>query len=320
MTTNKDGNSVNQTPEQNPAPTPEQNPEQTPGQNPEQKKRFSRRTLGYVGVGVLTAAVVSRCTGLIKTPEELEEELKKKQEDEQKAKEEEQQAQKDRALAALEPNQAFVQAADSPYTYKTVRLVYTAYERNGEFVPATEEHPAQNVPYPVPQPEMYEYSLQGFMTFMGYFCAALNYFYYTGDTEPLSKVVEPEAVLPETLLRLYREKRGWIISKDDVCKALIYFPTSSSDGISISERNGRHILRSQLLVEKESYTGEYFYIPSIGEKLSLYEYRSPLGRKPQYDRGDRLDAEHLNGAWTLLNNDKDRTPMYPADVPRTGES
>lgn len=40
MTTNKDGNSVNQTPEQNPAQTPEQNPEQTPGQNPEQKKRF----------------------------------------------------------------------------------------------------------------------------------------------------------------------------------------------------------------------------------------------------------------------------------------
>ena len=311
MTTNNEGNSVSQTPEQNPAQTPEQNPVQNP-----EKKRFSRRTLGYAGVGVLTAAVVSRCTGLIKTPEELEEDRKKKQE----ADEKERQAQKDRALAALEPDQEFVGVIDKSYLYKDVPLTYTSYESRGEFVPATEEHPAQNVPYPVPQPEMYEYSLQGFMTFMGYFCAALNYFYYTGDTEPLSKVVEPEAVLPETLLRLYREKRGWIISKDDVCKALIYFPTSSSDGISISERNGRHILRSQLLVEKESYTGEYFYIPSIGEKLSLYEYRSPLGRKPQYDRGDRLDAEHLNGAWTLLNNDKDRTPMYPADVPRTGES
>ena len=92
MTTNNDGNSVSQTPEQNPAQTPEQNPE---------KKRFSRRTLGYAGVGVLTAAVVSRCTGLIKTPEELEEDRKKKQEAEEK----ERQAQKDRALAALEPDQ-----------------------------------------------------------------------------------------------------------------------------------------------------------------------------------------------------------------------
>ena len=312
MTTNNDGNSVSQTPEQ----TSEQNPGQNLEQSPEKKKRFSRRTLGYAGVGVLTVAVVSRCTGLIKTPEELEEERKKKQEAEEK----ERQAQKDRALAALEPDQELGGTTDTSYTYETIPLVYTAYERNGEFVPATEEHPAQNVPYPVPQPEMYEYSLQGFCTFMGYFCAALNYFYYTGDTEPLSKVVEPKAVLPETMLRLYREKRGWVISKDDVCKAWIFFPGSDSDRISMLERNGRHILWCSLGVkEKESYIG-YFYIPSIGEKLSLYKYRSPLGREPRSDSGENLEAEHLNGRWTLLNNDAARTPMYPADVPHTGES
>ena len=310
MTTNNDGNSVSQTPERNPAQTPEQNPVQKPEQ---EKKRFSRRTLGYAGVGVLTAAVVSRCTGLIKTPEELEEDRKKKQE----AEEREQQAQKDRALAALEPDQAFVEATkvsdfEGP-------LVYTAYERNGEFVPATEEHPAQNVPYPVPQPEMYEYSLQGFHTFMGYFCAALNYLYYTGDTEPLSKVVEPEAVLPETILRLYREKRGWIISKEDVCKAWLSFPMTGADQLWITEQYGRHILWCSLGVYKESYRG-YFYIPSTGEKLSLYKYGSPLGREPRYDRMENLGTEHLNGRWTLLNNDAGMTPMYPVDVPRTGES
>lgn len=308
MTTNNDGNSVSQTPEQNPAQTPEQNPEKNP-----EKKRFSRRTLGYAGVGVLTAAVVSRCTGLIKTPEEIEEDRKKKQEAEEK----ERQAQEDRALAALEPDQAFVKATkvsdfEGP-------LVYTAYERNGEFVPATEEHPAQNVPYPVPQPEMYEYSLQGFHTFMGYFCAALNYLYYTGDTEPLSKVVEPEAVLPETILRLYREKRGWIISKEDVCKAWLSFPMTGADQLWITEQNGRHILWCSLGVYKESYRG-YFYIPSTGEKLSLYKYGSPLGREPRYDRMENLGTEHLNGRWTLLNNDAGMTPMYPVDVPRTGES
>ena len=286
-----------------------------PGQSAKKRKRFSRRTLGYAGVGVLTVAVVSRCTGLIKTPEELEEERRKKQESEER----EQQAQKDRALATLEPDQEFVGVIDKSYLYKDVPLEYTAYESRGEFVPATEEHPAQNVPYPVPQPEMYEYSLQGFLTFMGYFCAALNYFYYTGDTEPLSKVVEPEAVLPEIMLRLYREKRGWIISKEDVCKAWIYFSTSSSDRLSMVERNGRHIMSCFLGVSKESYRG-YFYIPSIGEKLSLYEYRSPLGRESSYDNGERMEAEHLNGAWTLLNNDKDRTPMYPADGSHTGES
>lgn len=308
MTTNNDGNSVSQTPEQ----TSEQNPGQNLEQSPEKKKRFSRRTLGYAGVGVLTVAVVSRCTGLIKTPEELEEERKKKQEAEEK----ERQAQKDRALAALEPDQTFVEATkvsdfEGP-------LVYTAYERNGEFVPATEEHPAQNVPYPVPQPEMHEYSLQGFHTFMGYFCAALNYFYYTGDTEPLSKVVEPEAVLPETMLRLYREKRGWIISKEDVCKAWLSFPMTGAE-LWITEQNGRHILWCSLGVYKESYTG-YFYIPSTGEKLSLYKYRSPLGREPRYNRMENLGTEHLNGRWTLLMKDEDWTPMYPADGSHTGKS
>ena len=310
MTTNNDGNAMSQTPEQ----SPEQNPGQSLRQNPE-KKRFSRRALGCVGVGVLTAAVVSRCTGLIKTPEELEEERKEKQ----KAEEKERQVQKDRALAALEPNQEFVGAIDTSYRYKDVPLVYTAYERNGEFVPATEEYPAQNVPYPVTQPEMHEYSLQGFLTFMGYFCAALNYFYYTGDTEPLSKVIEPEAVLPETMLRLYREKRGWVVSEDDVCKAWIYFPTSDKDRVSMSQQNDRHILWCFLGVEKESYGG-YFYIPSIGERLSLYKYRSPLGRELGSNDDVRVEAEHLNGRWTLLNNDADRTPMYPADVPHTGES
>ena len=297
MTTNNNGDSTS------PAP----------GQRSKKKKRFSRRTLGYAGVGVLTVAVVSRCTGLIKTPEELEEERKKKQEAEEK----ERQAQKDRALAALEPDQEFVEATkvsdfEGP-------LVYTAYESRGEFVPATEEHPAQNVPYPVPQPEMYEYSLQGFHTFMGYFCAALNYLYYTGDTEPLSKVVEPEAVLPETILRLYREKRGWIISKEDVCKAWLSFPMTGADQLWITEQNGRHILWCSLGVYKESYRG-YFYIPSTGEKLSLYKYQSPLGREPRYNRMENLGTEHLNGRWTLLNNDAGMTPMYPADVPRTGES
>ena len=299
MTTNNDGKSISQ----------------APGQSAKKRKRFSRRTLGYAGVGVLTAAVVSRCTGLIKTPEELEEDRKKKQE----AEEREQRAQKDRALAALEPNQEFVGVIDTSYMYKDVPLTYTAYESRGEFVPATKEHPAQNVPYPVPQPEMYEYSLQGFLTFMGYFCAALNYFYYTGDTEPLSKVVKPEAVLLEKILRLYREKRGWVISKEDVCKAWIYFPISSSDRISMDEQNGRHIMSCLLGVYKESYGG-YFYIPSIGEKLSLYEYRSPLGRKPLYDEGERLEAEHLNGRWTLLMKDEERAPMYPADGSHTGES
>ena len=93
-------------------------------------------------------------------------------------------------------------------------LVYTAFERKGRFIPATEAQAAQNVPYPIQQPGMDNYDRGGLYAFLAYFFASMNYFYHTGDTEPLSKVTDPEKVLHPDILRLYREKRGWVISAD----------------------------------------------------------------------------------------------------------
>ena len=93
-------------------------------------------------------------------------------------------------------------------------LVYTAFERKGRFIPATEAQAAQNVPYPIQQPGMDNYDRAGLYAFLAYFFASMNYFYHTGDTEPLSKVTDPEKVLHPEILRLYREKRGWVISAD----------------------------------------------------------------------------------------------------------
>ena len=74
-------------------------------------------------------------------------------------------------------------------------LVYTAFERKGRFIPATEAQAAQNVPYPIQQPGMDNYDRAGLYAFLAYFFASMNYFYHTGDTEPLSKVTDPEKVL-----------------------------------------------------------------------------------------------------------------------------
>ena len=40
-------------------------------------------------------------------------------------------------------------------------LVYTAFERKGRFIPATEAQAAQNVPYPIQQPGMDNYDRAG---------------------------------------------------------------------------------------------------------------------------------------------------------------
>ena len=246
------------------------------------KPRFSRRALAVAGVGTLGALIVGRQTGILATNEEKQEARLFK---------------RDKVLASLEPNEKFdelVKQGDS-----TGLLVYTAYERNGRYMPATEEHAAQNVPYPVLQPGMNEYNRGGFYIFQAYFYAALNYFYYTGDTKPLSEVINPEEIISPELLRLYRENRGWLIANQDVYRVQVTIP-----GIGRRQKNGRNISEYQArrLIRDEAV----FYVPQTGEKLPIDKFLKTGEEEYAF-----LCAEHLRGRWVLVEDDKDVTPLYP---------
>ena len=246
------------------------------------KPRFSRRALAVAGVGTLGALIVGRQTGILATNEEKQEARLFK---------------RDKVLASLEPNEKFdelVKQGDS-----TGLLVYTAYERYGRYMPATEEHAAQNVPYPVLQPGMNEYNRGGFYIFQAYFYAALNYFYYTGDTKPLSEVINPEEIISPELLRLYRENRGWLIANQDVYRVQVTIP-----GIGRRQKNGRNISEYQArrLIRDEAV----FYVPQTGEKLPIDKFLKTGEEEYAF-----LCAEHLRGRWVLVEDDKDATPLYP---------
>ena len=246
------------------------------------KPRFSRRALAVAGVGTLGALIVGRQTGILATNEEKQEARLFK---------------RDKVLASLEPNEKFdelVKQGDS-----TGLLVYTAYERNGRYMPATEEHAAQNVPYPVLQPGMNEYNRGGFYIFQAYFYAALNYFYYTGDTKPLSEVINPEEIISPELLRLYRENRGWLIANQDVYRVQVTIP-----GIGRRQKNGRNISEYQArrLIRDEAV----FYVPQTGEKLPIDKFLKTGEEEYAF-----LCAEHLRGRWVLVEDDKDATLLYP---------
>ena len=246
------------------------------------KPRFSRRALAVAGVGTLGALIVGRQTGILATNEEKQEARLFK---------------RDKVLASLEPNEKFdelVKQGDS-----TGLLVYTAYERNGRYMPVTEEHAAQNVPYPVLQPGMNEYNRGGFYIFQAYFYAALNYFYYTGDTKPLSEVINPEEIISPELLRLYRENRGWLIANQDVYRVQVTIP-----GIGRRQKNGRNISEYQArrLIRDEAV----FYVPQTGEKLPIDKFLKTGEEEYAF-----LCAEHLRGRWVLVEDDKDATPLYP---------
>ena len=246
------------------------------------KPRFSRRALAVAGVGTLGALFVGRQTGILATNEEKQEVRLFK---------------RDKVLASLEPAEKFDELAKQGDS--TGLLVYTAYERNGRYVPATEERAAQNVPYPVLQPGMNEYNRGGFYIFQAYFYAALNYFYYTGDTKPLSEVINPEEIISPELLRLYRENRGWLIANQDVYRVQVTIP-----GIGRRQQNSRNI--SEYQARRRIRDEAVFYVSETGEKLPIDKFLKTGEEEYAF-----LCAEHLRGRWVLVEDDKDATPLYP---------
>ena len=251
-------------------------------QQESRKPRFSRRALAVAGVGTLGALIVGRQTGILATNEEKQEVRLLK---------------RDKVLASLEPIEKYQNLAEQGDS--SGLLVYTAYERNGRYVPATEERAAQNVPYPVLQPGMNEYNRGGFYIFQAYFYAALNYFYYTGDTKPLSEVINPEEIISPELLRLYRESRGWLIANQDVYRLQV-----TTAGINDRSKNGRQILRYQ--ARRRIRDEAVFYVPQTGEKLPIDKFLKTGEEEYAF-----LCAEHLRGRWVLVEDDKDATPLYP---------
>ena len=111
---------------------------------------------------------------------------------------------------------ASASAADSgKKSYKgTVKL--DKYEKNGEYVPATAEKKAQNVPKPVVPEKMNEATVEGMYQFLCYWVASFNYMFMTGDFEPLKKA-DPEGRYANdqaNAVLIYSSGRGWVYDTD----------------------------------------------------------------------------------------------------------
>ena len=275
----------------NPYPTPYSDPYSRPNYQPGPRKDrpVSRRVfLGRVGVGVLGVWLIVSAgyrAGVLGTDDERKETRRRLQH---------------QRYIDMEPKEQY--DAQENLGKHSRLLIYTAYERNGRYVPATEKHAAQNVPYPVLHPGMNKYTRSGLYTFLAYYYASLRYFYLTGDTEPLSKVVKPEDVLGTEILRLYREKRGWLIYNENICKEI-----SSSGYLFASEGIYKYTKRNIFDCGGDHFLpgASYFFIPETGEKIQLENYETP--------KGDyfRLYVEHLKGRWVLINNEDELKPLYP---------
>ena len=111
---------------------------------------------------------------------------------------------------------ASASAADSgKKSYKgTVKL--DKYEKNGEYVPATAEKKAQNVPKPVVPEKMNEATVEGMYQFLSYWLASFNYMFMTRDYEPLKKADPYSHYANEgtNAVIIYSSGRGWVYDTD----------------------------------------------------------------------------------------------------------
>ena len=64
-------------------------------------------------------------------------------------------------------------------------VTFDNYEKKGDFIPATESAPAQNVPFPKRPASASENSVQGLYDSIAFVYAAINYLVLTGDAGPL---------------------------------------------------------------------------------------------------------------------------------------
>ena len=124
------------------------------------------------------------------------------------------------SASASEPANASASASASATesakkSYKgTVKL--DKYEKNGEYVPATAEKKAQNVPKPVVPEKMNEATIEGMYQFLSYWVASFNYMFMTGDYEPLKKA-DPAGEFANdhnNVVLVYSTGKGWVYDTD----------------------------------------------------------------------------------------------------------
>lgn len=100
-------------------------------------------------------------------------------------------------------------------SYKgTVKL--DKYEKNGEYVPASNTQKAQNVPKPVVPEKMNEATVEGMYQFLCYWVASFNYMFMTGDFEPLKKA-DPAGEFANdhnNVVLVYSTGKGWVYDTD----------------------------------------------------------------------------------------------------------
>ena len=231
-----------------------------------------RAVLGVGGVGL--AAVLSACARTVHPPVVAESESAN-------------------ASASASPSASpALPSANKSYKGK---VTFDNFEKNGEYVPATAEKKAQNVPKPIMPEKVQELSIDGIYALIGYWISSFNYLALTGDIEPLKKTDPSSEYYKELepMVKLYETGRGWIYDTSEPMS--VYLTTDTPTQIE-----GDRILyfwRARSLVDQNA-------------KRHLTEGdnrdKSLVGAADSQGQAMRIVVEYKEGAWFMsTQQDKD---------------
>ena len=184
---------------------------------------------------------------------------------------------------------ASASAADSgKKSYKgTVKL--DKYEKNGEYVPATAEKKAQNVPKPIVPEKMNEATIEGMYEFLSYWVASFNYMFMTGDYEPLKKA-DPEgryANEGSNAVIIYSSGRGWVYDTDTpvTVQLLTDAPKKVAGGPN-----------------RYDWLGRIIYDPNAKIHIEGQD-PAPLVDGSTKSEATNFAADYKDGAWYMLSDE-----------------
>lgn len=231
-----------------------------------------RAVLGAGGVGL--AAVLSACARTVHPPVDA--------------------ATSDAASAsasASPPVSSTLPSANKSYQGK---VTFDNFEKNGEYVPATAEKKAQNVPKPIMPEKVQELSIDGIYALIGYWISSFNYLALTGDIEPLKKTDPSSEYYKELepMIKLYETGRGWIYDTSEPMS--VYLLTDTPTQIE-----GDRILyfwRARSLVDQNAK-----------RHLTEGDNRDKSLARAEDSQGQtmRIVVEYKEGAW-FMSTQKDK--------------
>jgi len=230
-----------------------------------------RAVLGAGGVGL--AAVLSACARTVHPPVVAESESAN-------------------ASASASPSASpTLPSANKSYKGK---VTFDNFEKNGEYVPATAEKKAQNVPKPIMPEKVQDLSIDGIYALIGYWISSFNYLALTGDIEPMKKT-DPSTDYTkelEPMVKLYETGRGWIYDTSEPMS--VYLTTDTPTQIE-----GDRILyfwRARSLVDQN---GKRHLTEGDNRDKSL------VGAADAQGQAMRIVVEYKEGAW-FMSTQKDK--------------